>query len=135
MDNRELKKLSRRDLLEMLIEQVKENDMLRAELEEKNKLLADREIHIKECGSIAQAALELNGVFEAAQAAAEQYLENVRTVAGVKSAASAEKSFSRDSGADSYQSSYEKREAQIREVTEFLKQDEQSRKDGAKNEP
>ena len=37
-----------------------------------------REIELREAGSIAEAALRLNGVFEAAQKAADQYLYNIR---------------------------------------------------------
>lgn len=84
MDGNELKKLSRSDLLQMLIEQVKENDRLKAELEEKDRLLRDRQIKIQECGSIAEAALKLNGVFEAAQAAAQQYIDNVKAASHVE---------------------------------------------------
>lgn len=84
MDGIELKRLSRSDLLEMLIEQVRENDRLKAELEEKDRLLQDRQIKIQECGSIAEAALKLNGVFEAAQAAALQYIDNVKAASRVE---------------------------------------------------
>ena len=38
---------------------------------------------LSEAGSIAEAALRLNGVFEAAQAAADQYLDSVRAMHGV----------------------------------------------------
>ena len=37
-----------------------------------------RTIELNEAGSIAEAAIRINGVFEAAQKAAEQYLMNVR---------------------------------------------------------
>lgn len=37
-----------------------------------------REIELEEAGSIAEAALKLNGVFEMAQKAADQYLYNIR---------------------------------------------------------
>lgn len=40
-----------------------------------------REIIVAEAGSIAEAALKLNKVFESAQAAADQYLENVGRLA------------------------------------------------------
>ena len=42
------------------------------------KELASRQIRLEQAGSIAEAALKLNGVFEAAQAACNQYLENIR---------------------------------------------------------
>ena len=78
MTDRELRKLSRRDLLELLIAQGRERDALQAELEKARAALQDRELRLAQAGSIAEAALQLNGVFEAAQAAAQQYLDNVR---------------------------------------------------------
>lgn len=72
-----LKKLSRQDLLEMLIESEKHVEQLEKELEEAKEQLRNRKIQIEESGSIAEAALKLNGIFEAAQAAADQYLENL----------------------------------------------------------
>lgn len=39
-------------------------------------------IKINQAGSIAEASLQLNQVFEAAQQAAEQYLENIRSLSG-----------------------------------------------------
>ena len=70
MTEKELRRLSRTDLLEMLLEQSKEVQRLQQELEETKQKL--------EAGSIAEAALRINKVFEAAQQAADQYLENIR---------------------------------------------------------
>lgn len=67
----------------MLLEQSKEVEQLRAELETVKKQLEDRRIMEQEAGSIAEAALRLNKVFEAAQQAADQYLENIRTQAEI----------------------------------------------------
>ncbi|MBR2811224.1 MAG: hypothetical protein IKD69_07575 [Solobacterium sp.] len=78
MQDRDLQKLKRADLLEMLVELSKENDALKRELEEAQRKLEDRNIILREAGNIAEASLRLNGVFDAAQKAAEQYLENVR---------------------------------------------------------
>ena len=78
MTDQELKKLRRSDLLELLIAQEKENERLRSQVEQLEKRLADRAIDLEQAGSIAEAALRLNGVFQAAQAAADQYLENIR---------------------------------------------------------
>lgn len=80
MTEKELRKLSRMDLLEILLEKSKENERLKLELEEVKKQLSDRMIKIEKAGSIAEAALKLNGVFEAAQAAADQYLENLHNI-------------------------------------------------------
>lgn len=78
MTAKELKRLSRSDLLEMLLALRKENDQLRAQLEQAQIQLKNRRIHIDNSGSIADAALHLNGVFEAAQAACDQYIFNVQ---------------------------------------------------------
>ena len=78
MTPKELRRLRRSDLMEMLLELSKENLQLRQELDEANQKLRDRTIRIEEAGSLAEAALLLNGVFEAAQAACQQYEENLR---------------------------------------------------------
>jgi len=78
MTDKDLKKLSRADLLEMLIEQSTEVQSLRERLAAAESALQKREMTIDRAGSIAEAALQLNGVFEAAQAACEQYTENIR---------------------------------------------------------
>ncbi len=74
-----LRKLSKLQLLELLAQQERELQTLRKELEEKNAALEDRRIRVEEAGSIAEAALKLNEVFEAAQRAADQYLESVKS--------------------------------------------------------
>jgi len=78
MTEKDLKKLSRIELLELLIEQTEENQLLTEQIKSLQTQLASRRIAIEESGSIAEASLKLNGVFAAAQAAADEYLENVR---------------------------------------------------------
>lgn len=78
MTEKELRKLNRAELLEMLIMQMKQNEALRIELDLTKDKLNSRQIKIDKAGSIAEAALQINAVFEAADAAAKQYLENVR---------------------------------------------------------
>lgn len=117
MADRELRKLKRRELLQMLLVQCEETERLQRETDEikeqydsmlesytrlKKKLdvkdarlnqkdakiaelnrtieemSTSKAIELEEAGSIAEAALRINGVFEAAQRAAEQYLMNVR---------------------------------------------------------
>ncbi len=84
MTDKELKKLTRIELLELLLEQSKEVDTLQKELADIKSKLCDKNILIENAGSIAEAALKLNGVFETAQAAAEQYLENVKRASECK---------------------------------------------------
>ena len=78
MTDNELRKLKRTDLLELLLAQEKENEDLRRQLQEAQARLEERKLALEEAGSIAEASLRLSGVFEAAQTAADQYLENVR---------------------------------------------------------
>jgi len=78
MTAKELKKLSRADLLEMLLAVSKENAELRQQLEQAQAQLQNRMVKIENSGSLAEAALQLNGIFEAAQAACQQYQENIR---------------------------------------------------------
>ena len=80
MTAKELKKLKRSELLEMLLARTEEVERLRAELDEAQKQLDDRTIVLENSGSIAEAALKLNGVFEAAEEAAKQYLENIERI-------------------------------------------------------
>lgn len=77
MTAKELKKLKRSELLEMLLARTEEVEQLKTALDEANAKLADRAIVLEEVGSIAEASLRLNGVFEAAEEAARQYLENI----------------------------------------------------------
>ncbi len=79
MAENEIKNLKRVDLLELLIRQSGEIDRLNAEVKRLQRELDNKEIKIRQAGSIAQAALELNGVFSAAQNACEQYIENIKS--------------------------------------------------------
>lgn len=78
MTDRELRKLRRTDLLELLLAQEKENEELRLQLQQLQSQLEKRELTMATAGSIAAASIELNGVFEAAQAAADQYLASIK---------------------------------------------------------
>ena len=73
-------KLSKKDLLEILVLQSKKIDELEKKLEEKEGQLISKGILIENAGSIAEAALQINKVFEVAQAAADQYLENIKNL-------------------------------------------------------
>ena len=72
MPDRELRRMSRTELVEIIFALKQSEDQLKAENDALKAQLADRQIRIENAGSIAQAALELNRVFEAAQAAADE---------------------------------------------------------------
>ena len=78
MTERELRKLSRADLLELLIAQRRENEQLRCILDQTQAQLADRTIQIDKAGSIAEASLQLSGIFNAAQDSCQHYMESIR---------------------------------------------------------
>ena len=84
MTEKELKKLNRKQLLELLLRQTERVEALEQELNETKQKLEDRRITEMEAGSIAEAALKLNKVFEAAEAAAAQYVDNIRQLSGSK---------------------------------------------------
>ena len=86
MTDKELRRLSRSELLEMLIAQTEENSQLKIRLEQAEAQLRDRRIEIDKAGSLAEAALSLNGVFQAAEAAAQQYLENIQRISSQQDA-------------------------------------------------
>ena len=75
MTEKELKKLNRYQLLELLIIQTERADKLQTALEEAEQRLNDREINISALGSIAEASLQVTGVFQAAQEAADVYIK------------------------------------------------------------
>ena len=77
MTEKELSRMSRRELIEIIATQKKRELELEQRLRTAAKQLADRNIKLSEAGSIAEAALSLNGVFESAQAAADHYLKSI----------------------------------------------------------
>ena len=91
MTDKDLRKLNRVELLQMLLEQGRQNDALRAQLDQANAQLASRQVTLDEAGSIAEAAMQLNQVFASAQRAADQYLENIRTLSGRQEAVCAKR--------------------------------------------
>ena len=75
MKEKDLRRLSRKDLVDIIYRLQKENEELHRQIE-------DRTIRIGEAGSIAEAALAVNRVMEAAQAAAEDYLHSIYETVG-----------------------------------------------------
>lgn len=78
MTEKDMKRMSRVELLELLVEQMEEVERLEQEVKTLTAQLEEKTIAIETSGSIAEAALKLNKVFEAADEAARQYLESVK---------------------------------------------------------
>ena len=78
MTDKEFKRLSRAELIDIIYQlQLREEELL-AENEKLKEELTNKRIKLEQAGNIAEAALEINKVMQAAQAAAEQYLEEIR---------------------------------------------------------
>ena len=75
---KDLTKLSKKDLLEIMLRQGEEIDALRARVAELEAQLEKREFELSKVGSIAQASLQVTNIFEEAEKAARIYLENIR---------------------------------------------------------
>lgn len=78
LTEKELRKLNRYQLLELLIAQTERADQLQAKLEATEQELSDQKLKISSLGSIAEASLQLNGVFQSAQNAADMYIDNAK---------------------------------------------------------
>ncbi|HFR3389615.1 TPA: DNA repair protein, partial [Streptococcus suis] len=81
-DVKNLRKLKRIELYEIMLAQSEEIDCLRNQLEKIKTELADRRIMISQSGSIAEASMKLTNIFEEAQKAADLYLYNVKNKIG-----------------------------------------------------
>ena len=62
----------------MLLDLTKENELLRERNDALEAQLQDRMLIISEAGSLAEVALQLNGVFQAAQDTCDQYTYNMQ---------------------------------------------------------
>lgn len=98
MNEKAMKRLGRSELLQLLIEYTQENEAMRekmdamsAELDSVNNQLKVRTIAIENAGSLAEAAIQVNGMIEAAQKTANQYLENIERMQAEQEATCAER--------------------------------------------
>lgn len=80
MDIKDLRKLSRKELLELLIEEIKENDQLRKDLKKKEEELDNVKVISNKAGSLAEASLSLVDIFKKADEAAQIYLNNLKNI-------------------------------------------------------
>lgn len=77
MTDKELRKLRRSELLELLIAQGKENAALQEKLTQAEDAAQSREMTIQEAGSMADAAVKINDLIGTAQRAVDLYTENI----------------------------------------------------------
>lgn len=77
MAEKELRKMRRNELIDIIYALQEQMEQVAAERDTYKKQLGDRQIHIEKVGSIADAAVALNHLFEVAQSTADQYLDSV----------------------------------------------------------
>ena len=82
MTERQLKKAGRADLRKLLQEQIQENETLQTQLLEMQAQLNSRQLVIDQSGTLAEAALKLSGIFNAAESACQYYTESIRNLSG-----------------------------------------------------
>ncbi len=80
MTDKEFKRLSRAQLIEIIYRLQLEIDKLNEEKQAVARELADKRIRLHNAGSIAEAALEINDCFRSAQNAAELYLNEIKAI-------------------------------------------------------
>ena len=80
MASEDLKNLKRVELLEILYQQQQRIEDLEKENRQLRQKVEERQIIMKNTGSIASASLALTNVFEEAQKAADMYLRSIREI-------------------------------------------------------
>ena len=80
MDNDDLKKLSRLELLEILYQQQQRIEDLEKEIDRLNMQVDEKQAILRNTGSIADASLALTNIFEEAQKAADIYLGSIKEI-------------------------------------------------------
>ncbi len=80
MDVKDLRHLSRPQLLELLLEVLREKQELEEELARARKDLERREVILQNAGSIAEAVVGINDLFAKAQETAKDYLESIEAL-------------------------------------------------------
>ena len=80
MTDKEFKRLSRAQLIDIIYQLQLQLDKVNEEKQELASELADKRLRLQSAGNIADAALEINNCFRSAQDAAEQYLNEIKTI-------------------------------------------------------
>ena len=80
MTDKEFKRLSRSQLIDIIYQFQLQVDKLTEQHQELERELADKRLRLSNAGNIADAALEMNDCFRSAQNAAEQYLNEIKAI-------------------------------------------------------
>ena len=77
MISNELKKLNRRELVDIIYQMKKNEQLLQDEITSLQRELQEKRLRLADVGSIADAAVSITDVFSAAQTAADLYLHEI----------------------------------------------------------
>ena len=77
MISKELKKLNRRELVDIIYQLKKNEEQLNEKIASLEADLQDKRIHLSVAGSIAEAATDITGIFSVAQSTADLYLNEI----------------------------------------------------------
>lgn len=80
MTDKEFKRLSRSQLIDIIYQFQLQVDKLTEQNQELERELADKRLRLNNTGNIAEAALEINDCFRSAQNAADQYLNEIKSI-------------------------------------------------------
>ena len=78
MTDKEFKRLSRAQLIEIIYQLQLKQEELTADNDNLSKELTDKRIRVQNAGNIAEAALEIHNVMQTAQNAAQHYLDEIQ---------------------------------------------------------
>ena len=78
--NNDLKKLSRRELVDVIYQMKKNEDELLEQISALEASLEEKRIRLSSAGSIAEAAVDITNVFSAAQSTADLYLQEIQVM-------------------------------------------------------
>ena len=80
MTDKEFKRLSRAQLIDIIYQLQLQLDKVNEEKQALESELRDKQLRLQSAGNIAEAALEINDCFRSAQNAAEQYLNEIKAM-------------------------------------------------------
>lgn len=80
MINKDLKRLSRRELVDVIYQMKKNEEQLQEKIVSLEEALEEKRIRLSSVGSIAEAAVDITNVFSAAQSTADIYLQEIQTM-------------------------------------------------------
>ena len=78
MTDKEFKRLSRSQLIDIIYQLQLKQEELTADIEKLSKAVADKRLRVSKAGNIAEAAMEIHNVMQTAQDAADHYLEEIK---------------------------------------------------------